>query len=117
MSLRLSATYRIQTQTPQLILNLLPRKQGARPEPQPRTDEDCQNRRSRLGWFSTPAPTSSTTPRAGSPTGAISSAVAAVVRSMLGISPSAWEEAQAVMGELPGRDRRRGDPAKGGGDR
>lgn len=28
-------------------------------------------------------------------------ATAAVVRSMLGISPSAWEEAQAVMGELP----------------
>lgn len=26
-------------------------------------------------------------------------ATAAVVRSMLGISPSAWEEAQAVMGE------------------
>ena len=28
-------------------------------------------------------------------------ATAAVVRSMLGISPSAWEEAQAVMGERP----------------
>ncbi|MCK1494425.1 replication initiation protein RepC [Bradyrhizobium sp. 180] len=28
-------------------------------------------------------------------------ATAAVVRSMLGISPSAWEEAQAVMGEVP----------------
>ena len=27
--------------------------------------------------------------------------VAAVVRSMLGISPSAWEAAQIVMGELP----------------
>ena len=27
--------------------------------------------------------------------------VAAVVRSMLGISPSAWEAAQSVMGELP----------------
>jgi replication initiation protein RepC len=27
--------------------------------------------------------------------------VAAVVRSMLGVSPSAWEEAQAVMGKLP----------------
>ena len=28
-------------------------------------------------------------------------ATAAVVRSMLGISPSAWEAAQSVMGELP----------------
>jgi replication initiation protein RepC len=28
-------------------------------------------------------------------------AVAAVVRAMLGVSPSAWEEAQAVMGKLP----------------
>ena len=27
--------------------------------------------------------------------------VATVVRSMLGISPSAWEAAQSVMGELP----------------
>lgn len=27
-------------------------------------------------------------------------ATAAVVRSMLGISPSAWEEAQSVMGEM-----------------
>ena len=27
--------------------------------------------------------------------------VAAVVRSMLGISPSAWEAAQSVMGEIP----------------
>jgi replication initiation protein RepC len=28
-------------------------------------------------------------------------ATAAVVRSMLGISPSAWEEAQTVLGEVP----------------
>jgi replication initiation protein RepC len=28
-------------------------------------------------------------------------AVAAVVRAMLGVSPSAWEEAQGVMGEIP----------------
>ena len=28
-------------------------------------------------------------------------ATAAVVRSMLGISPSAWEEAQKIMGEVP----------------
>ena len=28
-------------------------------------------------------------------------ATATVVRSMLGISPSAWEEAQTVMGEVP----------------
>jgi replication initiation protein RepC len=28
-------------------------------------------------------------------------ATAAVVRSMLGISPSAWQESQSVMGELP----------------
>jgi replication initiation protein RepC len=28
-------------------------------------------------------------------------ATAAVVRSMLGISPSAWEEAQSVLGETP----------------
>src|SRR5260370_31803864 len=28
-------------------------------------------------------------------------ATAAIVRSMLGISPSAWEEAQTVMGEVP----------------
>jgi hypothetical protein len=30
-----------------------------------------------------------------------SQATAAVVRSMLGISPSAWEAAQSVMGEIP----------------
>jgi replication initiation protein RepC len=28
-------------------------------------------------------------------------AAAAVVRGMLGISPSAWEQAQSVMGEIP----------------
>jgi replication initiation protein RepC len=28
-------------------------------------------------------------------------AVAGVVRAMLGVSPSAWEEAQAAMGEIP----------------
>ena len=39
--------------------------------------------------------------------------VAAVVRSMLGISPSAWEAAQSVNGRTARRDRRRGDPAEG----
>ena len=42
--------------------------------------------------------------------------VAAVVRSMLGISPSAWEAAQSVMGELPAAIVVAANPAKGRGD-
>ena len=42
--------------------------------------------------------------------------VAAVVRLMLGISPSAWEAAQSVMGELARCDRRRRDAAARRGD-
>ena len=38
-------------------------------------------------------------------------ATVGVVRPMLGISPSAWDTAQAVMGETQGRDRGRSDPA------
>ena len=53
----------------------------------------------RYGWFSTPVPTSSTTPRAEFPTGATSLATANVVRPLIGVSPSAWEEAQTAMGE------------------
>ena len=42
-------------------------------------------------------------------------AAAGVARKALGVSPSAWEGAQAVLGEKR-RDRRRRDPSAGRGD-
>ena len=97
----MSATYRIQIHTPQLNLNLPPEKAWERSLSLNLNPRDLHIRHFRSEWSSRPAPTSSTTPRAGFPTRRDLLIVVAVVRSMLGISPSAWEAAQSVMGELP----------------
>ena len=68
---KLSATYKIQTQTPFLNLNLAFKKAGGRSPSLNRNPRDLHNRDFLSGWFSTPAPTSSTTPRAEFPTGGI----------------------------------------------
>ena len=116
MSLKLSATYRIQTQMTSLILNLASKKvrgRGLSPNLNPRGLHD---RRFLSEWSSRPARTSWITPRAGSPTGAISRRPRRSVRSMLGISPSAWEAAQVAMGEIPAAIVVAAHPAKGGRD-
>ena len=101
MSLKLSATYRIQTQTPQLILNLASKKARGRSPSLKRNPRDLHNRDFLSGWSSRPAPTSSTTPRAGFPTGGICLSSRRWCARCWGSVPSAWEAAQSVMGELP----------------
>ena len=109
----------IQNSNPDSLIEFEPASEegrGRRRSLRPEAAEDAGRQASPSAWCWTPAPISSTTPRAGFPTGAIFSATVAVVRPMLGISPSAWEEAQAVDGREPGRDRRRRDPAARRGD-
>ena len=101
MSLRLSATYTIQTQTPQLILNLPSKKARGRslslnPRP-PRPPLQAFP----LGMVLEACPDIVDYAKGGIANWRDFLGVAAVVRSMLGISPSAWEAAQSVMGELP----------------
>ena len=97
----MSVTYRIQTQTPQLILNLPPKKAtGAKPKPQPEaTRPPFQG--FPLGMVLEACPDIVDYAKGGISNWRDFLGVAAVVRSMLGISPSAWEAAQSVMGELP----------------
>ena len=71
MSLKVSATYKIQTQTPFLNLNLAFKKVRGRSPSLNLRPRNLPIRVIRLGWCSRRAPTSSTTPRAGFPTGAI----------------------------------------------
>ena len=92
--------------------------QNSNPNPLPELEPGFQEC---LGPKSEPQPEPSRPPQQGFPLGMVLEAcpdivdyakggisnwrdlliVAAVVRSMLGISPSAWEAAQSVMGELP----------------
>ena len=99
MSLKVSATNKIQIQNPQLTLNLLLRKAGGRGPSLTSIRRGRPKPPSPSAWFSTPARTSPIMPEAASPTGAIFIAAATIVRPMLGVSPSAFEDAQQAMGE------------------
>ena len=100
MSPKLSATYKIQTQTPQLNLNLASEKargRGRSQSPkQPRMPEGAYP----LGMVLDACPDIADYAKTGISNWRDFLATVAVVRPMLGISPSAWEEAQAVMGEV-----------------
>ena len=99
MSLPMSATNRIQNQTPQLNLNLAFEKaRAARAEPNPQTSAATE-RTYPLGMVLSACPDIVDYAKGGIANWRDFLATAAVVRPMLGISPSAWEEAQMVMGE------------------
>ena len=102
MSLKLSATYRIQTQTPQLILNLAFKKARGRSLSLNLRPRDLQQAFP-LGMVLEACPDIVDYAKGGISNWRDFQATAAVVRSMLGISPSAWEAAQSVMGESPPR--------------
>src|SRR5271167_1778709 len=72
MSLKLSATYKIQTQTTPLNLNLAHEKAGGRTLSHHLNPRDLHNKPILLEWSSRPARTLPTTPRAVFRTGAIS---------------------------------------------
>ncbi|GLI95922.1 replication initiation protein [Methylocystis echinoides] len=92
----------IQNSNPDPLIDLEPGFRGSRaaravPEPQtPRTAETAYP----LGMVMNACPDIADYAKGGISNWRDLLATAAVVRSMLGISPSAWEEAQAVMGEM-----------------
>ncbi|MET4214180.1 plasmid replication protein RepC [Bradyrhizobium sp. LA2.1] len=93
----------IQNSNPEAIIDLEPvlregRAAGAEPKPQPsRVEEGAYP----LGMVLSACPDIVDYAKGGVSNWRDFLATAAVVRSMLGISPSAWEEAQKVMGEVP----------------
>lgn len=93
----------IQTSNPNTPIDLEPvfqegRAAGAEPKPQPsRVGEGTYP----LGMVLSACPDMVDYAKGGVSNWRDFLATAAVVRSMLGISPSAWEEAQKVMGEVP----------------
>lgn len=93
----------IQTSNPDTPIDLEPvfregRAAGAEPKPQPsRVGEGAYP----LGMVLSACPDMVDYAKGGVSNWRDFLATAAVVRSMLGISPSAWEEAQKVMGEVP----------------
>ena len=97
----MSATYRIQTPThlPELEPGFQG-SQGAKPEPQPEPSRPPQQGYP-LGMVLQACPDMLDYAKGGISNWRDFLSVAAVVRPMLGISPSAWEAAQSVMGELP----------------
>ena len=116
MSLKLSATYKIQTQTTPIDLEPGFREsQGAKSEPSSEPSRPPQQAYP-LGMVLEACPDIVDYAKGGISNWRDFLCVAAVVRSMLGISPSAWEAAQIGHGRTSRRDRRRGDPAKGRGD-
>jgi len=74
--------------------------QGAKPEPQPEPSRPPQQGYP-LGMVLQACPDLLDYAKGGIANWRDFQSVAAVVRPMLGISPSAWEAAQTVMGELP----------------
>ena len=98
MSLKPSATYRIQIQNPPLILNLVNRMT--------QRQDGSQRLRPRSGDYAFPlemvldaCPDLTDYARAGIGNWREFLVTVATVRPMLGISPSAWEEASKAMGE------------------
>ena len=100
MSLILSATYRIQIQTPLLILNLAFQKAGGRLSRSNRNRRRMPERTYPLGMVLDACPDIIDYSRGGITNWRDFVATVAVVRPMLGISPSAWVEAQAALGEV-----------------
>jgi replication initiation protein RepC len=89
-----------QNSNPNPIIDLepdLPRRQGAAPEPQPSTASGPEKTYP-LGMVLDACPDIVDYAKNGVSNWRDFLATAAVVRSMLGISPSAWEEAQSVLG-------------------
>ena len=101
MSLKLSATYKIQTQTPQLILNLALKKARGRSPSLNAEPSRPPQQGFPLGMVLDACPDIVDYAKGGISNWRDLLIVAAMVRSMLGISSSAWEAAQSVMGELP----------------
>jgi replication initiation protein RepC len=77
----------------------LPRRQGAPPEPQPSTTSGPEKTYP-LGMVLDACPDIVDYAKNGILSWRDFKATAAVIRSMLGISPSAWEEAQSIMGDV-----------------
>ncbi len=100
MSPRLSATYRIQPQNPLLILNQLPKKAGAG-NPYALHPERKRARETVYpsGMVLDACPDILDYSRGGISNWRDLLAAASVVRSALGVSPSAWQEAQTILGE------------------
>ena len=98
---KLSATYKIQTQTTQLTLNQASEKARGRSPSHHLNPRDLHNKPILLGWSSRPARTSSTTPRAGSRTGAISFASRRSCARCSESAPAPGRRRKSVMGELP----------------
>ena len=98
MSLQMSATNRIQIQTLQLNLNLASEKAGRRGRSQI-PERRATERTYPLGMVLSACPDIVDYAKGGIANWRDFLATAAVVRPMLGISPSAWEEARTVMGE------------------
>ena len=98
MSLQMSATNRIQIQTLQLNLNLAFKKAGRRGRSQI-PERRATERTYPLGMVLSACPDIVDYAKGGIANWRDFLATAAVVRPMLGISPSAWEEARTVMGE------------------
>ena len=101
MSLKMSATYKIQTQTPFLTLNLAFKKARGRSPSLNLKPSRPPQQGFPLGMVLEACPDIVDYAKGGISNWRDLLIVAAVVRSMLGISPSAWEAAQSVMGELP----------------
>ena len=95
----MSATNRIQIQTPQLILNLAFKKAGRRRQSQISHRTVPPEKTYPLGMVLSACPDIVDYAKGGIANWRDFLATAAVVRPMLGISPSAWEEAQMVMGD------------------
>ena len=99
MSLQMSATNRIQIQNSPIELEpSLQKGRAARAEPNPRTSAATE-RTYPLGMVLSACPDIVDYAKGGIANWRDFLATAAVVRPMLGISPSAWEEARTVMGE------------------
>ena len=93
----------IQNSNPQDLVALEPvfrESQGARPEPQPEPKR-APRQDFPLGMVLDACPDIVDYSKGGIANWRDFVAVAMVVRSMLGISPSAWEAAQSAMGEIP----------------
>ena len=99
MSLILSVTYRIQNQIPSLILNPAFQKGGGIVEIEPEPAR-MPERTYPLGMVLDACPDIIDYSRGGISNWRDLAAAVAVVRPMLGISPSAWFEAQSALGEI-----------------
>lgn len=102
MTAILARTIRIQTQTPLLNLNLPSNKAGGAPAEETQLPSEKRDQRSvgfPLGLILKACPDIAMYARHGISSWTELVATAGVVRSSLGVSPSAWEDAVDAMGE------------------